>query len=89
MAPGATRELGVPEAEQYVGKRPPLPKSLYLLVQPQERKRYYHGPRYETPDEAVVVGGGLASIDVVGAPAPENLRTCFLRMLAVFTPAHA
>ena len=32
------RELGVPEAEQYVGQRPRLPESFYLLVQPQERK---------------------------------------------------
>src|SRR6202035_5947811 len=37
-----------------------------------KNEKSYTGPRYETPDEALVVGGGLASIDVVKVLQLEN-----------------
>src|SRR5215831_18364226 len=66
MANGAwrDRELGVPEAEQYVGKGL-VYQNPFIYWYNHKNEKGYHGPRYETPDEAVVVGGGLASIDVV------------------------
>jgi ferredoxin/flavodoxin---NADP+ reductase len=56
--------LGVPEAEQYVGKGL-VYQNPFIYWYNHKNEKDYHGPRYETPDEAVVVGGGLASIDVV------------------------
>ena len=58
------RELGVPEAEQYVGKGL-VYQNPFIYWYNHKNEKDYQGPRYETPDEAVVVGGGLASIDVV------------------------
>jgi NADPH-dependent glutamate synthase beta subunit-like oxidoreductase len=58
------RELGVPEAEQYVGKGL-VYQNPFIYWYNHKNEKDYRGPRYETPDEAVVVGGGLASIDVV------------------------
>jgi len=58
------RELGVPEVEQYVGKGL-VYQNPFIYWYNHKNEKGYHGPRYETPDEAVVVGGGLASIDVV------------------------
>ena len=37
------------------------------------REAGYTGPSFETPDDAIVVGGGLASIDVVKALMLENV----------------
>jgi NADPH-dependent glutamate synthase beta subunit-like oxidoreductase len=37
-------------------------------------ERGYDGPQYEVPDGAIVVGGGLASIDVVKALQLEGVR---------------
>ena len=58
------RELGVPEAEQYIGKGL-VYQNPFIYWYNHKNEKDYRGPRYETPDEAVVVGGGLASIDVV------------------------
>ena len=65
------RELGVPEAEQYVGKGFSY-QNPFIYWYNHKNEKEYHGPRYETPDEAVVVGGGLASIDVVKVLQIEN-----------------
>src|SRR5262249_24429443 len=65
------RELGVPEAEQYVGKGL-IYQNPFIYWYNHKNEKDYHGPRYETPDEAVVVGGGLASIDVVKVLQLEN-----------------
>jgi NADPH-dependent glutamate synthase beta subunit-like oxidoreductase len=65
------RELGVPEAEQYVGKGL-VYQNPFIYWYNHKNEKSYQGPRYETPDEAVVVGGGLASIDVVKVLQIEN-----------------
>jgi ferredoxin/flavodoxin---NADP+ reductase len=65
------RELGVPEAEQYVGKGL-VYQNPFIYWYNHKNEKEYKGPRYETPDEAVVVGGGLASIDVVKVLQLEN-----------------
>jgi ferredoxin/flavodoxin---NADP+ reductase len=65
------RELGVPEAEQYVGKGL-VYQNPFIYWYNHKNEKDYDGPRYETPDEAVVVGGGLASIDVVKVLQLEN-----------------
>ena len=65
------RELGVPEAEQYVGKGL-VYQNPFIYWYNHKNEKDYRGQRYETPDEAVVVGGGLASIDVVKVLQLEN-----------------
>jgi ferredoxin/flavodoxin---NADP+ reductase len=65
------RELGVPEAEQYVGKGL-IYQNPFIYWYNHKNEKDYRGPCYETPDEAVVVGGGLASIDVVKVLQLEN-----------------
>jgi ferredoxin--NADP+ reductase len=65
------RELGVPEAEQYVGKGL-VYQNPFIYWYNHKNEKDYNGQRYETPDEAVVVGGGLASLDVVKVLQLEN-----------------
>lgn len=65
------RELGVPEAEEYVGKGL-VYQNPFIYWYNHKNEKDYSGPRYETPDEAVVVGGGLASLDVVKVFQLEN-----------------
>src|ERR1700719_2006422 len=80
------RELGVPEAEQYVGKGL-LYQNPFIYWYNHKNEKDYHGPRYETPDEAVVVGGGLASIDVVKVLQLENYERA-LEARGVHTSMH-
>ena len=65
------RELGVPEAEQYIGKGL-VYQNPFIYWYNHKNEQGYSGPRYETPDETLVVGGGLASIDVVKVLQLEN-----------------
>ncbi len=65
------RELGVPEAEQYVGKGL-IYQNPFIYWYNHKNEKDYRGLRCETPDEAVVVGGGLASLDVVKVLQLEN-----------------
>ena len=65
------RDLGVPGAEKFVGKGL-LYQNPFIYWYNHKNEKEYTGPRYETPDEAVVVGGGLASIDVVKILQLEN-----------------
>jgi ferredoxin/flavodoxin---NADP+ reductase len=65
------RELGVSEAEQYVDKGL-VYQNPFIYWYNHKNEKDYRGPRYETPDEAVVVGGGLASLDVVKVLQLEN-----------------
>jgi ferredoxin/flavodoxin---NADP+ reductase len=58
------RELGVPGEEQFVDKGL-VYQNPFIYWYNHKNEKDYRGPRYETPDEAIVVGGGLASIDVV------------------------
>ena len=73
MANGAwrDRDLGVPGAERFIGKGLVYQNPLIYWYNHKNEKSY-DGPRYETPDETVVVGGGLASIDVVKILQLEN-----------------
>jgi ferredoxin/flavodoxin---NADP+ reductase len=58
------RELGVPGEEHFVDKGL-VYQNPFIYWYNHKNEKDYRGPRYETPDEAIVVGGGLASIDVV------------------------
>jgi len=80
------RELGVPEAEQYVGKGL-VYQNPFIYWYNHKNEKDYSGPRYETPDEAVVVGGGLASIDVVKVLQLENYERA-LRARGIETSMH-
>src|SRR5689334_18609774 len=55
------RDLGIPGAEQFIGKGLVVQNSLVYWYN-HRNERGYDGPRYESPDETLVVGGGLASI---------------------------
>jgi NADPH-dependent glutamate synthase beta subunit-like oxidoreductase len=80
------RELGVPEAEQYVGNGL-IYQNPFIYWYNHKNEKGYHGPRYETPDEAVVVGGGLASIDVVKVLQLETYERA-LRARGIHTSMH-
>lgn len=66
LANGAWRDrpLDVPGAEGWVGKGLLYQNPLIYWFNHKNEKSYA-GPRYEIPDGAVCVGGGLASIDVI------------------------
>jgi NADPH-dependent glutamate synthase beta subunit-like oxidoreductase len=80
------RELGVPEAEQYVGKGL-IYQNPFIYWYNHKNEKGYLGPCYETPDEVVVVGGGLASIDVVKVLQLENYERA-LRARGIKTNMH-
>src|SRR6266851_1323004 len=80
------RELGVPEAEQYVGKGL-VYQNPFIYWYNHKNEKDYLGPRYETPDETVVVGGGLASLDVVKVLQLENYERA-LRARGIHTTMH-
>src|SRR5271170_3824696 len=65
------RDLGVPGAEKFVGKGL-LYQNPFIYWYNHKNEKSYDGPQYETPDETLVVGGGLASIDVVKVLQLEN-----------------
>ena len=65
------RDLGVPGADKFVGRGLVYQNRLIHWYNHKNEKGY-SGPRYETPDDALVVGGGLASIDVVKVLQFEN-----------------
>ena len=59
------REIGVPGADDYAGKGL-LYQNPFIYWYNHKNEKGYTGPRYDPiPDEVLVVGGGLASIDVV------------------------
>ncbi len=59
------REVGVPGADDYVGKGL-LYQNPFIYWYNHKNEKSYTGPRYDPiPDETLVIGGGLASIDVV------------------------
>jgi NADPH-dependent glutamate synthase beta subunit-like oxidoreductase len=65
------RELGVPGSDQFID-RGLVYQNPFIYWYNHKNEKHYEGPRYETPDETVVVGGGLASIDVVKILQLEN-----------------
>jgi len=80
------RDLGVAEAEEYVGKGL-VYQNPFIYWYNHKNEKDYRGPRYETPDEAVVVGGGLASLDVVKVLQLENYERA-LRARGIETSMH-
>ncbi|HKV04726.1 MAG TPA: NAD(P)-binding protein [Candidatus Acidoferrales bacterium] len=65
------RDLGVSGAEKYVDKGL-IYQNPFIYWYNHKNEKTYDGPRYDTPDETLVVGGGLASIDVVKVLQLEN-----------------
>jgi len=80
------RDLGVPGAEKFVGKGL-VYQNPFIYWYNHKNEREYAGPRYETPDEAIVVGGGLASIDVVKVLQLENYERA-MRARGIETNIH-
>ena len=71
------REVGVPGADEYVGKGL-LYQNPFIYWYNHKNEKSYDGPRYDPiPDEAVVIGGGLASIDVVKVLQLETYDQAF------------
>ncbi|HLI85285.1 MAG TPA: NAD(P)-binding protein [Bryobacteraceae bacterium] len=81
------RELGVPGSEAYID-RGLVYQNPFIYWFNHKNEKSYSGPRYETPDGALVVGGGLASIDVVKVLQIENYEKA-LRARGIETDMHA
>jgi ferredoxin--NADP+ reductase len=58
------RDMGVPGAEKFIDKGL-IYQNPFIYWYNHKNEKNYTGPRYEASDGAVVLGGGLASIDVV------------------------
>jgi len=80
------RELGIPGAEQFVDKGL-IYQNPFIYWYNHKNEESYTGPRYETPDETLVVGGGLASIDVVKILQLENYERA-LKARGIATTLH-
>jgi ferredoxin/flavodoxin---NADP+ reductase len=65
------RELGLEASDRYIDKGL-VYQNPFIYWYNHKNEKDYNGPRYETPDGALVVGGGLASIDVVKVLQLEN-----------------
>src|SRR5258707_10927729 len=65
------RELGISGAEKFIGKGL-VYQNPFIYWYNHKNEEGYTGPSYQAPDEALVVGGGLASIDVVKILQLEN-----------------
>jgi ferredoxin/flavodoxin---NADP+ reductase len=80
------RDLGVAGAEGYLG-RGLIYQNPFIYWYNHKNERGYSGPRYQTPDETLVVGGGLASIDVVKVLQLENYERA-LKSRGIATDMH-
>lgn len=67
------RPLPVPEAERYEGKGL-VYQNPFIVAFNHANDPTYSGERFDYPDGALVVGGGLASIDVVKVLMLENAK---------------
>ena len=65
------RELGIPGAEEFVDKGL-VYQNPFIYWYNHKDEEDYTGPHYHAPDGALVVGGGLASIDVAKILQLEN-----------------
>jgi len=65
------RELGIPGAEALIDEGL-VYQNPFIYWYNHKDEEDYTGPHYQAPDEALVVGGGLASIDVVKILQLEN-----------------
>ena len=75
LANGAWRDrlLAVPDAEKWVGKGL-VYQNPFIYWFNHRHEAGYSGPKFEAKDDTIVVGGGLASIDVVKAINLELAR---------------
>jgi ferredoxin/flavodoxin---NADP+ reductase len=75
LANGAWRDrpLAVPDAEKWVGKGL-VYQNPFIYWFNHRHEAGYAGPKFEALDDTIVVGGGLASIDVVKAINLELAR---------------
>ena len=80
------RELGIAGAEQFVDNGL-VYQNPFIYWYNHKNEQSYTGPRYSAPDEALVVGGGLASIDVVKVLQFENYERA-LRERGIQTNMH-
>lgn len=80
------RDLGVPEADQFINKGL-IYQNPFIYWYNHKNEKSYAGPLYETPDETIVVGGGLASIDVVKVLQLENYERA-MRARGIATNMH-
>ncbi|HXW62272.1 MAG TPA: NAD(P)-binding protein [Candidatus Acidoferrales bacterium] len=80
------RDLGVAGAEKFIDKGL-VYQNPFIYWYNHKNEKSYAGPRYDTPDEALVVGGGLASIDVVKVLQLENYERA-LQARGVRTTMH-
>jgi ferredoxin/flavodoxin---NADP+ reductase len=80
------RDLGVPGANNFIDKGL-VYQNPFIYWYNHKNEAAYDGPRYETPDEALVVGGGLASIDVVKVLQIENYQRA-LNARRIFIDMH-
>src|SRR6202051_4117692 len=71
------RELGIPGAEEFVDKGL-VYQNPFIYWYNHKNEEDYTGPRCQAPDEALVVGGGLASIDVARILHFENYERVLL-----------
>jgi ferredoxin/flavodoxin---NADP+ reductase len=65
------RELGISGAEEFVDKGL-VYQNPFIYWYNHKKEEDYTGPHYQAPDGALVVGGGLASIDVAKILQLEN-----------------
>jgi ferredoxin/flavodoxin---NADP+ reductase len=65
------RELGIPGAQEFVDKGL-VYQNPFICWYNHKNEEDYTGPHYQAPDEALIVGGGLASIDVAKILQLEN-----------------
>jgi ferredoxin--NADP+ reductase len=65
------RELGIPGADEFVDKGL-VYQNPFIYWYNHKNEEDYTGPHHQAPDEALVLGGGLASIDVVKILQLEN-----------------
>ncbi len=75
LANGAWRDrpVGIDGADDYVGKGL-IYQNPFLLWWNHLEEQGYRGPTYELVDDTIVLGGGLASIDVAKIVMLENAR---------------
>ena len=80
LANGAWRDrpVPIPGADAYEG-RGLVYQNSFIYWFNHSNESGYAGPVYETPDDAIVVGGGLASIDVVKVLMLETTRSALWR----------
>ncbi|HEV2246714.1 MAG TPA: FAD-dependent oxidoreductase [Terriglobia bacterium] len=80
------RDLGVPGADQFIN-RGLIYQNPFIYWYNHKNEKNYAGRLYETPDETIVVGGGLASIDVVKVLQLENYERA-MRARGIATNMH-